>query len=169
MLRDPISRFVSGFLHDERQGYPRWPKSWSPAERLAFERFASPDDLARSLSSTDTTRRQHAVEAMNELSHVRERMVDWFVSLDYARERLADIWFIAFQESLAADFERLRGLLQLPEAVSLPGDEVRSNRAPRNDGALHEDAIANLKRWFSADYALIALLADRQQAGPEPR
>ena len=41
-LRDPVSRFCSGFYSRKRQGRPRFDFPWSPAEELAFGRFSTP-------------------------------------------------------------------------------------------------------------------------------
>src|SRR5689334_1107802 len=35
-VRDPISRFVSGFYSRQRQGRPRYDVPWSPNESIAF-------------------------------------------------------------------------------------------------------------------------------------
>ena len=47
-LRDPVTRFVSGFHSRQREGRPRYRTRWSPEERKAFERFPTPDALALS-------------------------------------------------------------------------------------------------------------------------
>ena len=49
-VRDPIDRYVSGFLSRKRQGQPRYFIPWTEGEAEAFERFDSPDALAVSLS-----------------------------------------------------------------------------------------------------------------------
>jgi hypothetical protein len=47
-LRDPLSRFVSGFYEGQRRGYPRYLRSWTPDEKVAFDRFRTPNQAMRS-------------------------------------------------------------------------------------------------------------------------
>ena len=51
-LRNPISRFVSGFYSRLRQGQPRNLVPWTPDEKASFSRFDTPNRLALALSST---------------------------------------------------------------------------------------------------------------------
>ena len=64
LVRDPISRFVSAFFSRQRQGQPLYFSPWKAEEKRTFETFATPNDLATSLSATDSDRRAQAVEAM---------------------------------------------------------------------------------------------------------
>ena len=52
-VRHPVSRFVSGFNSRMRKGRPRRNVEWSEGERWSFERFRTPDELARALASAD--------------------------------------------------------------------------------------------------------------------
>ena len=69
-VRDPISRFVSGFYSRQRQGQPRYNFPWSGEEQQAFARFRTPSQLGVALSSLDADRRTAAVQAMKSISHV---------------------------------------------------------------------------------------------------
>ena len=42
ILRDPVTRFVSGFYSRQRQGKPRYNIPWRPKEKTAFETFSTP-------------------------------------------------------------------------------------------------------------------------------
>ena len=57
-VRDPISRFVSGFNSRLRKGLPKMYFPWAPGEKLAFSRFATPNQLALALSSSDAGAKQ---------------------------------------------------------------------------------------------------------------
>ena len=52
-LRDPVARFVSGFESRRREGRPAHYHPWNPAERRAFERFATAEALASALAPHD--------------------------------------------------------------------------------------------------------------------
>src|SRR5919108_4446855 len=59
-VRDPLSRFISGFYSRLRQGQPRYFNPWTPEERMAFERFDTPNRLAVGLFSENEEKRRGA-------------------------------------------------------------------------------------------------------------
>jgi hypothetical protein len=171
-LRDPLTRFVSGFYSRQRQGQPRYFYRWSPDEKSAFERFATPNKLALALSDENAETRAAAEKAMRTIQHVRDFYARWFGSEDYFRSRLPDIFFIGFQETLGKDFETLKSLLRLPKNISLPGDEVASHKSPAHlDKRLDPKAVENLTKWYGDDsrfYNLCkVLVAENKIAGPQ--
>ena len=62
-LRDPLTRYVSGFYSRQRQGHPRYFYPWSSDEKTAFERFATPNQLALALSDENVETRAAAQKA----------------------------------------------------------------------------------------------------------
>lgn len=168
-LRDPISRFVSGFYSGMRQGRPRYVVPWDEREAAAFSRFTTPNQLAVALSSEDPERRAHAEAAMRSIRHVEYGFGTWLGSEGYFRSRLPDIFFIGFQETLAADFDRLVSRLGLSARVRLPTDEVAAHRTPPDlDRTLDPVATENLRRWYADDFRLYHLgreLAESVAAG----
>lgn len=157
-LRDPISRFVSGFLNQQRQGLPRYFSAWTKEEGHAFSRFSSPNELALALSSLDLEQRTAAEAAMRAIKHVRSSVWDWFADPAYFTSRASDILFIGFQERLDDDFEHLKSILGLPGSIRLPGKETESHRTPGvANKHLDDDAKSNLHRWYAADYAFLDL------------
>ena len=99
-LRDPISRFVSGFYSRQRQGQPRIFNPWTPVEAIAFGRFATPNELANALSSKDDELKLAAAHAMKSIGHVKSSYWDWFENEAYFTSRRPDILFVGFQESV---------------------------------------------------------------------
>src|SRR5262245_9750479 len=120
LVRDPISRFVSGFFSRKRMGEPRYHIPWSPGEAAAFRSFGTPNELAIALSSEDSNTRESAVQAMKSIQHVNSSYWDWFGTEEYFLARLPDILFIGFQETLDSDFLILRQKLNLSESIELP-------------------------------------------------
>src|SRR5262245_49205949 len=171
-LRDPISRFVSGFYSRFRQGQPRFFVRWSEEEEKAFSHFNTPNRLALALSSDDDDERMHARQAMHCIAHVKDGYLGWFESEEYLLSRLPDIFLIGFQETLTQDFERLRSKLGLPDSVHLPYDDVTAHRNPDNlDKKLDAEARANLTRWYAADvklYSLCRRICDVASTGQMP-
>lgn len=157
-LRDPVSRFVSGFYSRQRQGQPRYFYPWTPGERAAFEHFTTPGQLATALYSTDVNQRERARTAIRSIEHLRCPYWYWFENEEYFRARLEDVFFIGFQERLNEDFEILKAMLGWPAEATLPTDDVLAHRNVSHlDRTLDEDAVANVKRWYQDDYVLIEL------------
>ena len=169
-VRDPVTRFVSGFYSRQREGRPRYAARWSPDERAAFERFATPDELAAALSSTDPEKARFAQFAMRNIRHVRDGYWKWFESEEYFRSRAEDLFFIGFQESLSADFEILKSRLGLPSRLKLPDDDVDAHVSPRSlDRTLRAAALENLRRWYEEDIRFVDLCNEIIRDNPRIR
>ncbi len=158
VLRDPVTRFVSGFYSRLRQELPRHHNGpWFPEEEKAFARFQTPNQLALALSSTDDDLRTAAIEAMHGIRHIESPQWKWLRSLEYLRKRRSGIFFVGFQESLDQDFELFKSLLGLPGEIKLPHDEVAAHKTPSGmDKRLDLESISNIKTWYQRDYELIA-------------
>jgi hypothetical protein len=154
-LRDPVTRFVSGFYSRKRRGQ-RNLIPWSAGETEAFSRFRTPNELACSLSCNDEEKRRAGFDAMKNISHVKSSYWDWFECETYYLSRLRDIWFIGFQERLDDNFETLRTKIRLPEAVQLPRDEILAHRNPgSSDLHLEETAVENIRQWYARDFEFV--------------
>jgi hypothetical protein len=165
-VRDPIKRFVSGFYSRRRQGRPRYSVPWTPAEQEAFTSFDTPNQLALDLSAEDPARRTKATRAMNGIVHVRSSYWTWFHDEAYLRSRLADLFFVGFQESLDRDFERLKRKLALPMGLALPTDEVKAHRNPKGLSTdLDDVAMNNLTEWYARDYQFIEICRELSARG----
>ena len=166
-LRDPVTRFVSAFYSRQREGRPRYPGRWTPEEGEAFGRFKTAGALALALSSSDPEEAQFAHAAMRNIGHVRNGYWTWFENEEYFRSRERDLFFIGFQERLADDFEILKSKLGLPRHLALPGDDVQAHVNPRGlDRTLRDEAVANLHRWYAADFRFVDLCHELIQENP---
>ncbi len=155
-LRDPVSRFISGFCSRQREGRPRYLFPHTEGERLAFATFQNPNDLALALSSVDPVRKERAFAAMREIGHVKHGYARWLHSADSLRARVADLFFIGWQETLADDFALLKAKLSLDPRLRLPDDEITAHRSPPDVARRLDDvATQNLRSWYADDYALI--------------
>jgi len=162
-LRDPISRFVSGFYSRQRQGLPAYNSPWSKKEKVAFSTFDTPEELATALTSADIHRRLAALAAMSSIRHVRDSYWKWFGSESYFQQRIDDIFFIGRQESLTLDFECLKALLGLDPSIKLPQDDLNAHRNPAAcDYRLSATAVDNLRTWYERDFYLIQICGHLQ-------
>ncbi len=156
-VRDPIDRFVSGFYSRQRKGRPTYYARWRKAEKIAFGKFNTPNELGLALSSPDEQNKSTAEFAMRSISHVKSSYWDWFEDERYLLERAGDILYICRQEQLEEDFDELVSRLKLSPAPSLPG--VNSAGAHSNpkalDKKLEDSAYRNLQHWYARDYAFL--------------
>jgi hypothetical protein len=155
-MRDPISRFISGFYGRQRQDLPRYDGvPWEAGEEVAFRRFATPNELALALSSDDPEQRSAAAAALRSFVQLKQPLASWLMNESYLLSRKPDILFIGFQETMNEDFELLKGILNLPADTSLPADEVAAHRNPAHlDRRLDQEAVRNLRIWYADDYRL---------------
>jgi hypothetical protein len=95
---------------------------------------------------------------MQTIAHVRDHYSRWFGSESYFLSRLSDIYFIGFQETLDADFQRLKTTLGLPNTLELPDDDVQAHRSPSGlDHRIDPEAEENLRRWYAEDFKFVQL------------
>jgi hypothetical protein len=154
VVRDPLSRFISGFNGRLRQDRPRYHYPWRTEEKIAFSFFSTPDQLATALSAEDEVERRRAEEAMRSIGHINTSYWFWFVDEKSFRNRLPDVFFVAFQDRLDEDFDLLKRKLGLPAEARLPSDELVAHRTPEGFAReLGDVARSNLERWYERDLA----------------
>jgi len=162
-IREPCSRFVSGFYTRQRRGRPRVNKPWSKAERIAFEAYATANSLAESLYTND---HEQAVAAMRSIYHVRSSIYDWIISDNYIRSRCGDIILIGLQEQLDQDFQHLKDLGVVSQSASLPTDDIGAHRNPVDlDVSLSSRALENLRKWYKRDLRFYELVRSGRDQG----
>ncbi len=153
-IRDPISRFVSGFNSKLRKGQPRNHVEWTPVQQEGFARFPNPNSLAEGLSDRNFAVREWASRLIRDMFHTGVPLSFWFDSVDYLRSRRADIGFIWLQGELPSDFELMKPALGLPADLRLPTDPVGSHVTPPGfETDVSDLAIANLAGWYRGEFA----------------
>jgi hypothetical protein len=162
-VRDPLERLISGFIHRQNQGLPRYDRPWSPVERDAFAKFDNVACLADAFAAGDPA----AERALISIRHVHTSYWDWFPG--GAEELLASadrLLLIGRQERLESDFAALRELLDLP-AVDLPRDPVIANKNTRAPAPpLSAEGRSALQAWLVRDYAFLRLCEDELGLAP---
>lgn len=152
VVRDPVSRFISGFNSRLRKGAPRYHFPWDAAEAVAFTRFGTPAALAGALAEGDP----EAVGAMRGIRHVNELLADRLGGVNVLEQRRADIAFIGRQETLAADMPWLAQVLGLDHVPVLPMDDVLAHRTPPGmSTALSQAGEAAIRAHYAADAAVL--------------
>ncbi len=155
VVRDPLSRFISGFNSRLRKGQPARNRDWRPGEAEAFRCFTSANSLAEALSDDDPWRIAAARLAMHTIGHVRAPLSDWLQSVRYLERNQCRICLIGLQPRLDAELAVIREKLGLPESFSLPVEDAEAHRAPPNDApCLSEVARNNIAEWYREDSEL---------------
>jgi len=89
---------------------------------------------------------------MRNIAHLKYTYKDWFSGTDELAARVDSILLVGLQEQLDTDFEYLKKLLNLPETLLLPTDDVLSHRTPPQfDRSLSPLSVHNLLQWYSED------------------
>jgi hypothetical protein len=154
-VRDPVKRFVSAFNSRQRKGRPLYFFEWSPQEEEAFARYDTPNALGLALASEDPQERKAANAAMRGILHVRGIRYGLGTPGTVLAHRRR-IVFIGRQESLDADWERLRKVLELPEEYALPDERLHAHGGNSSQTReLEPRAEAALRRWHRPDYDIV--------------
>jgi hypothetical protein len=149
-LRDPLTRYVSGFYSRKRKGRPKYNNPWTPLEKIAFEKFNTPNELAEAISSSDDSIRKVAIQSMKSIDHVNTSFYKWFDSIKYFESRKNDVLFIGFQEDFTKDVLDLFSLLEFKGTDVLPQKRIHSN-SKKVDKKLSGLAEKNLVNWYKED------------------
>jgi hypothetical protein len=160
-VRDPISRFLSSYYSRFRKGAPRYFIEWTPAESKAFRWFDTPQALADALAEPSGKQRERAEFAMKSIRHVNRPMTEWLGSPRSFRRNIGKVLYIARQETLAEDWERLKELLDFPRDQMLPDDPLTAHRTEYDRNVeFSDEGRAALRAWYADDYELLAIAED---------
>lgn len=161
VVRDPLTRYVSGFYSRYRKGMPRIYNPWKNGEEEAFTNFPTPNALGEALSSNDIEKRKLAKKALASIGHVNTSYYDWFHSPEILKRNIDRIKFVAIQENLNEDFDNMKTFFGLPDRIHLPKDKTKSHKNPDSfDKKLSEKAVINLKQHYKKEYEFLDILFD---------
>ena len=158
VVRDPVSRFISGFNSRLRKGMPKNHNPWSKEEEFAFNLFKTPNELGEALSDPNKETRNSAVRAMKGIGHVRSSYWDWIGDSTYLKKNKDKIIRVLRQEHLSSDFHHFS--LEAELNFDLPQNNVlQSHKTPTGFyKSLSKKAHLNLKEWYKVDYEFLDLL-----------
>lgn len=160
-IRNPITRFKSGFYSRKRKGQPRIYAEWTSAEARAFGQFDHASQLAEALFRPDDVGLL-AAQAIQSIRHTAMQQIDWFERIGFIDLR-PPVWIIR-QENFEADFAMLLNRLGLRVTY---GDLVPARDATTahsNDYSqvppLSDLAKENLQRWYARDFVFYDLCVE---------
>ena len=152
-IRDPISRFKSGFYSKKRRGWPRIKTEWSASEELAFQSYEQATELAEDLFEPDE-RGARAWAAMKSIRHTAQNQSDWFYCYGHFLSVRPPVWIIRqeYFEQDFADFLNKSGLDIEFSDLKMPAKPIETHA---NDYAglpdISDKALRNLRNWYCQD------------------
>ncbi len=169
-IRNPTSRFLSGFYSRKRKGFPRYNIEWTKYEAYAFSVFEHANELAEALFS-DGTLGQQAIAAMGSIGHVSQNQLNWFVRFGSFLTVRPPIWIIR-QEHFGRDLNNFLIRAHLgdlaPKIILDPKNQHANDyeKVPK----LSTKAQENLRQWYIQDVKFYELcetwLASQEANGP---
>jgi hypothetical protein len=153
-VRDPISRFRSGFNSRLRKGQPRYFAPWTREEAVAFKTFSTPDQLACAISDTEMSARLAAESAMAAIRHLNNHYSHWLISTEYLEKHASNLFYIGLQETFDEDAGRLLEKLGVSRDLPILDEKVRHATPSTFETSLSQTGIDNLRQWYEDDYRI---------------
>jgi len=151
-VRDPITRFVSGFNNYHRAVVHKGMKLPQDSHIVSYHLFPTANDLAEGLASDDEFTLSAAHYAITHLAFLARHLVHYLgptENIDRHRDRIA---YIGHFEQFDASVEAMREILDLPPYLELPEDEAKAHRSQASlPTYLSDTARAALRDWYAAD------------------
>ncbi|RYH01033.1 hypothetical protein EU805_15635 [Salipiger sp. IMCC34102] len=153
-IRDPISRFRSGFYSRKRKGAPRLYNKWSKYEKPVFAEFPHANDLAESLFAEGPLG-PRAWAAIKSMGHTGQNQSDWFCPCGTFLDIRPPLWIIRqerFDEDLQT-FLQVTGLAAHGASLTVSRDSLQAHANDYSDvPPLSDLAKANLRKWYVQDF-----------------
>jgi hypothetical protein len=157
-IREPVSRFKSGFYSRKRKGQPRLYAEWTQHEEAAFSDFPEANDLAESLFEGGALGAA-AFRAIKSIRHTAQNQSDWFCTMGNFLRTNPPIWIIR-QEHFASDFQ----VLLRRAAFDIDVNELTISANPKTAHTfdytgvpeLSGKAVENLQIWYAQDIQFYA-------------
>lgn len=171
ILREPLSRMISGFNSRMRQGRPTYKSPWSPAEAAAFAMLPSHRHLLDAMLSDDEYQQSVLSHAMRVVRHLRWNYPFYFKDLPTLKSHAAHFELIGDISSSFDFIERITVLSGAPVALASELYEKRHVASVRFDDALagyDEDQIARIQHHLRKDYPIYRELLSMANSGQNP-
>lgn len=157
-IRDPISRFVSGYYSRYRKGYPVTYKEWSLKEKDAFEKFPSANILAESLYEKNKRKNKDAFEAMNSIYHLNFFIKDFIEPKFFKKKKPI---YIFRTKNLKEDFKKFTKIYNLPNVnLSTKRKKKHNTIYGKKMKYLSNKAIKNLRTYYKKDFLVYKKILD---------
>lgn len=153
-FRDPIERYVSGFLSRMRQGRPVYDVNWTAAEAVSYLYFKTPNELAEALSSRSARLVSAAKFAFSSIVHLKLDGAYYFQSVERLRREasMGNIVICCETRNIDNHIARICDQLNIPAPKEKGLGEFDDSK---NDfSQLSTRAKKNLEKYLENDYRL---------------
>lgn len=155
-VRDPVTRFVSGFNNFRRAVvHKSTGKLPSRIELVAYTLFATANDLAEGLVSDDEHTRSAAEWAINSMGFLSNHLTNNLQSAATVDRHRPHLALIGLFERFDVSISAMRTALDLPTSLQLPSDEATAHRGLSHlPNRLSPVGHAAVSHWYRADIEL---------------
>ena len=161
-IRDPVSRYVSGFISRLRKGQPLYYREWSIYERQSFHFFKTPNELAEALSSSDQKIKEFAFKSMNSILHLRQDISYYVKKLANLKKFKNNILYIGRKETLNNDIKNIIKLLEYEYEIDNNDMESKFIHSTpyKYEEIKHLSELGkdNIIKYYEKDYEIIKYL-----------
>jgi hypothetical protein len=157
VLRDPLSRIISGFNSRLRQGRPTFNHMWSSNEASAFALFPSAEHLLDAMLSDEDYQKSSLGYAMKSIIHLKTNYAFYFRDTDYIESENSRFQLIGNMEDYDDYIDKLTILSGAPKSLADELYEKRHVSSLSVDSILSKystDDHNKLKRYLSRDYKI---------------
>jgi len=157
-VRDPISRYHSGFYSRLRKGMPRIKKEHDFFEKISFFFYKDSNSLAEDLYSSNPMKVLLARFSMCSIIHLNEPISSWF---SYEELQKHPPEFLFDQKNLDKDYKKFCQVFNLTYSKLGKGKVVSHKNDYTGKPELSKLAKQNLKRYFEKDILLYEKILKR--------
>lgn len=158
LYRDPINRFVSGFLSRQLKGKPLFNIPWSTDEEKIFSWFASPNELAEALSAKSPETQYKAFFALTNMTFLKSSYAHYFKSKAIFESRKNDILLTGNMDNSKETISNLFKRLELDQAAITNFVDSDELLVSQSNTEMSDVAIKNIRHWYEQDFDYFNLL-----------
>lgn len=171
ILREPLSKMISGFNSRLRQGRPTYNSLWSPAEAAAFAMLPSTRHLLDAMLSDDEYQQSALAYAMHAVRHLRWSYSFYFKDVPSVKARAAHFELIGDISSLSDFIGRITVLSGAPAALAAELYQKRHEAGGGSGDPLAgytEEQVARIRDHLRRDFRIHRELLALAGRGPQP-
>jgi ABC-type multidrug transport system ATPase subunit len=154
LYREPIKRFNSGFISRLLKGKPYFDIPWSVHEQRVFTWFSDANSLAEALYSENKLLRNRALYAFYEMTFLNISLVNYYKSSGLIESRKEDILFCGNMDQPIPTIKQLLTRLDIDSTGADRFFDKDEENIANKSSELSDQAISNLKKWYSNDYEI---------------
>lgn len=157
VLRDPLSRMISGFNSRLRQGRPTYNNIWTPAEAAAFNLFPSVGHLLDAMLAEDEFSKSAVAYTMRNVTHLRWNYGFYFKNTDTVRSNRSSFELIGTMDNMDGFIKGYTAMAGAPESTAAELYEKRHEAKVRSEdelGRFSEEDISRIRDFLGKDYRI---------------